>query len=166
MFYAQARNRIRSGDLLAWSGRGWSSWADWQIQAIRIFGRTEYSHVGVAWVIAGRVFVIEAVGAGVRIYPLSRAAPFYWLPLGAAWTQGVETLALERVGDRYSKWDAVRAFFGALPIGSDSRWECAELTLVILRAAGVDLGARAVPSDLVEQALRRGAPCYLVEGCA
>lgn len=163
MRYADIRNRITSGDLLAWSHRGWATWADWQIQAIRIFGRTEYTHVGIAWVIAGRVFVIEAVGVGVRLFPLSRAAPFYWLPTGAVWSDAVEQLALERVGDRYSKWDAIRAFFGALRIGADRNWECAELALIILRAASVHLGERAVPSDLVERAQRLGAPCYLVE---
>lgn len=162
MKYLDARKRIESGDLLAWSHRGWATWADWQIQMIRVFCRSEYSHVGIAWRVAGRVFVIESVGTGVRIYPLSRAAPFYWLPLRAVWNEAVEELALEHVGDAYSKWDALKAFFGALRIGTDRRWQCAELALAILRGASVRLGEIAIPSALVEQAMLRGAACHLV----
>ena len=119
MRYAAARRRIRSGDLLAWSHRGWGSWYDLQIQAVRMFTRSEYCHVGLAWNVGGRMFVLEAVSAGVRIFPLSRLMPCYWLPLAAAWDGTVEEIALAHVGERYSKWQAVLAGLGMLRQGED-----------------------------------------------
>ena len=163
MRYSAIRNQIQSGDLLSWSHRGWGSLYDLQIQAIRVVDRTEYTHVGVAWVVAGRVFVIEAVSAGVRLFPLSRLLPFYWQPAGAIWTERAEAFALSHIGDPYSKLQAVRAFFGALKIGADRTWECAELALEILKACGVNLGHRAVPSDLVREAQRLGMPLFYID---
>ena len=83
MIYKQARPMIRSGDVLAWSHRGIRSWHDLKIWLVRMFTRSEYSHVGTAWVVGNRVFVIEAVMPKVRIYPLSKLGDFYWLQMGA-----------------------------------------------------------------------------------
>ena len=46
-----------------------------------MFTRSTYAHVGLAWVIGGRVFVLEAVKPRLRIYPLSKYANFYLLGL-------------------------------------------------------------------------------------
>lgn len=161
--YANHRRAIRSGDLLAWSHRGWRSWYDWQIQIVRMATRSEYSHVGIAWVTGGRAFVLEAVAAGVRIMPLSGLLPCYWLPLDAPWTEGVETAALARVGERYSRWQAVAAWLRLLAPGADRRWQCAEYAWSVLAAAGIALGATLTPAALVAAAQRRGAPCFYLE---
>jgi hypothetical protein len=153
MKYLDHRHKIRSGDLLAWTHREWGSWYDLQVQAVRFFTQSEYSHVGVAWVIAGRVFVIEAVGAGVRIFPLSRLLPCYWVPLRACWTARAEEYAMAHVGEPYSKLQAVAGFLKLLKPGADHRWQCAELTLSIERAAGVYLGPVATPAAVVQAAL-------------
>jgi hypothetical protein len=63
MKYEAAREKVKSGDLLAWSHRGWRSWYDIQIQLVRFFTQSEYSHVGIAWVVGGRVH-IPAIKAG------------------------------------------------------------------------------------------------------
>ena len=83
--YANIRQHIKSGDLLAWSHRApwWASLRDCKIALVRLFTRSEYCHVGIAWVLGGRVFVIEAVKPEVRIYPLSKLAPFYWVQVPA-----------------------------------------------------------------------------------
>jgi len=60
MKYSEVRDTIKSGDLLAWSHRGWRTWYDIKIQAVRFFTQSEFSHVGVAWAVGGRVFVLEA----------------------------------------------------------------------------------------------------------
>lgn len=159
MKYIDVRNQIKSGDILAWSHGGWSSWYDIQVSIVRMFTQSEYSHVGIAWVIGGRVFIIEAVGSGVRIFPLSREIPFYWIPQGEAdyWNDAVEEHMLSRIGDKYSKWDAILAFFGKLNIGSNNSWQCAELTIDYMKFVGmlvIDIDA--TPSAVVNYLLDSG----------
>ena len=162
MKYADARSLIKSGDLLAWSHRGWGSWYDLQIQAVRIFTRSEYCHVGVAWVIGGRVFVLEAVKPLVRIFPLSKLLPFYWLPLDAPWCVDAEELALSHIGEPYSTLQAINGFLQNLTPGEDSQWQCAEYVATVLRTNGVDLGDTITPSALVLAAQNRGAVMRLL----
>jgi len=162
MRYAEARPLIRSGDLLAWSHRApwWRSWHDCKIALVRAFTQSEYSHVGTAWVVGGRVFVIEAVMPLVRIYPLSKAVEFYHLPLGAAWSDKALEYALGKVGHRYSQLQAFQAFFH-LP-ANDDLWECAELTRAIALQDGIYLGDKATPTAVVRAAQLRGSTCTLV----
>lgn len=161
MKYADARPTLRSGDLLAWSHRGWSTFHDIKIQLVRMFTRSEYSHVGLVWVIGGRVLVIEAVEPLVRIYPLSKLGSFYHLPMQATWKPETEELALSHVGTPYSQLDAIRAFFK--PLGSSVVTECAALVLNILHADGVDLGDRATPDAVVYQAQLYDHPTFYIE---
>jgi len=163
MNYQAARRKIRSGDLLAWSHRGWGSWYDLKVQAVRVWTRSEYCHVGIAWRVADRLFALEAVLTGVRIFPLSRMRPFYHLPLPARWTPEVEAWALEQVGEPYSQWQAMLAGVGLLKPGADSIWQCAEYAQAVLRAAGIDLVGDPTPSNIVNEAKRAGALETLVE---
>jgi len=163
MKYAAARQRLRSGDLLAWSHRGWGSWYDLQVQAVRIFSRSEYCHVGIAWVVGGRVFVLEAVGAGVRIMPLSRQMPCYWLPLGLDWPATAEEFALLHVGEPYSKWQAVLAGLRLLRPGADRVWQCAEFAWMVLAQAGRTLGRDVTPAGLVRAVQRGGGVTYYLD---
>jgi hypothetical protein len=162
MNYAQARPLIQSGDLLAWSHRApfWRSWHDFKIAMVRAFTQSEYSHVGTAWVVGGRVLVIEAVVPLVRIYPLSKAGEFYHLPLQAAWSDAALEYALGKVGHRYSQLQAMQAFFH-LP-AEDDRWECAELARAIAAQDGIHLGPKATPTAIVRAAQLLGSPCTLV----
>ena len=153
---------IRSGDVLAWSHRGIHSWHDLKIWFVRMFTRSEYSHVGTAWVVGSRVFVIEAVMPKVRIYPLSKLGDFYWLQMGAYWRKATETLALSFVGDDYSQLQAMVSPFITPP--DDRRWECAELVATVARQDSIDLGAVYTPSEVVLAAQKRGAPLTYVDG--
>jgi hypothetical protein len=155
MNYAEVRNQIRSGDLLVWSHRGIKSWHDLKIWFVRLFTRSEYSHVGLAWVVGGRVFVIEAVQPVVRNYPLSKllADGAYWITTGAAWRPETEELALSCVGDPYSQVQAVQAPFGKPP--EDKLWQCAELVATVLRADGIELGTVYTPSAIARSAMAR-----------
>lgn len=162
MKYIEARQQIKSGDLLAWSHRSLRSWRDLKIWFVRLFTRSEYSHVGTAWCVRNRVFVIEAVQPVVRIFPLSKLLGFYWLPLQAAWSEGAESLALEFVGDAYSQLQAIQAPFKKP--AEDRLWECAELAAVVARADGVELGDVYTPSAVVHAALERGANLIYVTG--
>lgn len=162
MIYADIREQIKSGDLLAWSHRAsmFASWHDFKIGMVRLITRSEYSHVGTALVMGGRVWVTEAVSPLPRIVPLSNALPFYWVPLDATWTHETETRALALIGkDRivYSQAEAVRGALGTIDPGKDDLWMCAEMAWCIARWCGIDLGKDVTPRGLVEAALGRGA---------
>src|ERR1035437_8655651 len=75
--YLINNTKIKSGDLIAWTHKGWSPLYDIEMQIIRLATRSEYIHVGTAWIAQERVFVIEAVMPCVRIFPLSYLVPFY-----------------------------------------------------------------------------------------
>lgn len=160
--YKEKRGDIKSGDVLAWTHRGWGSWYDFQIQMVRMFTRSEYAHVGVAWVIGGRVFVFEAVSSGVRIMPLSRLLPCYWIRLGR-WGYTAEEFALQQVAQPYSKVQAVLAGLGLLKVGHDTVWQCAEYTIEVLKAAGVNLRGPATPSWVVENLLGMGCSVEILK---
>lgn len=162
MKYSDARPLIRSGDLLAWSHRApwYRSWHDFKIAMVRMFTMSEYSHVGTAWVVGGRVFVIEAVMPLVRIYPLSKLGEFYWMQLEAEWSEATLEYALSKVGEPYSQLQAMQAFFH-LP-SADALWECAELARAIAAHDGIDLGNKATPTAVVYAALINGAKAALV----
>lgn len=151
MNYDQVRKRLRSGDVVAWSGRGIQSWHDLEVAMVRIATRSEYSHVGVLWRIAGRVFVIDAVSSGVRLFPLSRLLPCFWLRMGKPFSKTAEAFALKTVGQPYSRWEAIKSFFGKSN-PKDDLWQCAEHTLGLLKANGIELNCRATPSAVVAAA--------------
>lgn len=161
MKYQDIRNHIKSGDLLAWTHRGWKTWHDFKIQMVRLFTQSEYSHVGTAWVIGERVFVIEAVVPLIRIYPLSKLGEFYWIPMDAPWREVTEVVALERVGYPYSQVEAIKAFL-SLPL-DDSVWECAELVAEIARYDGINLGTKYTPTAVVREAQLQNKSVYIVE---
>lgn len=157
MRYAEARSRIHSGDLLAWSHRGWGSWYDVKAQAVRIFRRSEYCHVGAAWAFGGRVLVLEAVRKGVRIFPLSLLLPFYWLPAKMEWAKELEAWAMSQVGKDYSEWQAVLAGIGKLDVGKDEIWQCAEFYWILAQRSGIELPPGATPDEVVLSMKARGS---------
>lgn len=166
MDYATVRGKIQSGDLIALTHTKFGSWYDMQVQAVRFGTQSEYSHVGMAWVIGDRVFVIESVTPVIRLVPLSLMAEdgFYWAPLGKAISQEELEFALSKVGlGKYSKWQAVMAQLRRLHIGEDNLWECAEFVITCRRLSGVDLGDKATPSAVVRAAQDRGAPVYFIK---
>ena len=160
MNYTTARPLIRSGDLIGQSGGDWLSWRGIKINIVRIFTRSTYSHVGIAWVIGGRVFMLEAVKPRLRIYPMSKIGDFYLLPMQAPWSTMAESAALENIGVEYSELVAMKAFFGPLEQG-DVR-ECAAYTLTVLQADGISLGSRATPDAVILAAMRRGSGCTFI----
>jgi len=154
-----------SGDLLAWSHRGWSTWYDVQLQMVRAFTRSDWCHVGIALRMRGRVWVLEAVQPLVRVHPLSALLPCAWLGLARlapAWTQELEQRAVDTVGQPYSKLQCAAAFLGRLSNGTDGRWQCAELAQAVCEWRGFSLGPHAIPAELVRRALDRGASLVTV----
>lgn len=161
MNYEEARSKIKSGDLLAFSHKSWKTWKDVKSQLVRVFTRSDFSHVATAWVVGDRVMCIEAVIPEVRIYPLSKNGDFFWLPTNAKWTPEAEEAALSYVGNKYSQWAAIKAFF--CNIGKRNTQECAALAITIAEATGVDLGDKQTPDAVVTAALRGGSMMRFIE---
>jgi hypothetical protein len=162
MKYSDIRTNIKSGDLLAFSHAGWKSWHDIKVQAVRIFTKSEYSHVGIAWVTGGRVFCLEAVVPLVRIFPLSKLGDFYHVPMEINWTPDIEEYAMSIIGEKYSQIQAIESFLD-LDI-DDNLWECARYVQAVYEKAGIDISVSATPSNLVkfvQQELDK--PVYLIE---
>lgn len=161
MKYRDARPLIRSGDLIAQSHGDWLTWRGIKTNLVRIFTRSTYSHVGIAWVVGGRVFVLEAVKPELRILPLSKAGDFYLLSMAAIWKYETEEFALASVGASYSEWAAICAYFEPLKPGDVS--ECAAYVREVLLRDGIDLGTRSTPDSVVLAAQQLGAPLILVQ---
>lgn len=164
--YVVHRPTIQSGDLLSWSHRAspWRSWYDFKIFMVRVFTRSEYSHVGVAWVFGGRVFVIESVTPVVRIVPLSNLLPVYHTPVTDGWSVAAEHYALRSIGEaRYSKIDALLAFFDANN-KFDDRLSCAEFVNRIYAKACGSLSHTDTPSEVTRAAQQRGGRTSYLEG--
>jgi hypothetical protein len=165
--YVLHRPTIKSGDLLSWphTASPWRSWYDFKIFWVRVFTRSEYSHVGVAWVFGGRVFAIESVTPLVRIVPLSNLLPCYHTPVTNAWSDAAEAYAMRSIGTaRYSKLDAVWAFFDANN-KVDDRLSCAEFVNRIYDKSCGRLSEVDTPTEVTLGGQQRGgATCYLENG--
>lgn len=135
MIYPDARAQIQSGDVIFQSHKPLRSWYDFKILLVRMFTRSEWSHAALAWAVGGRLFILEAVSAGVRIFPLSRAGDFTWVSRGG-FTQDMEEYALARVGQPYSQWQAIRSLFGEDDM--DDRWYCSEYVCAVLGIGPAD----------------------------
>lgn len=148
MKYNDYKNNIKSGDLIAWTTKGFKNPI---AQLVRLFTESEYEHIAIAWVISGRIFVIEAVHPLVRIYPLSDRLPFYTIPMNIEWNDDREKFLLSKVGKSYSFWNAIKSYFKK--INPNNEWECAQLALEFYKDANITLDANATPSALIESIL-------------
>lgn len=128
-----------------------------------MFTRSEYSHVGMAWVVYDRVFVLEAVMPLVRPFPLSKLLEdgVFWLPMSAPWKNETEEYAISHIGDLYSQLEAMESPFDEPP--DNTLWQCAEYVARTMRHDGIDLGPIFTPSALVRKALQIGATLTYIE---
>jgi len=166
MKYEDIRQQINSGDILAFRHTGWKTWKDLKCQFVKFFTKSEYSHVGLAWIIGGRVFVIEAVMPLVRIFPISKVLPFDLIPCGSKyWQPIIEEACLTYVGEEYSQYQAILAGINRLKAGADSRWECAELCNVALGMGNLlkTDEALSTPADIVRHLNEKGFPIIPIE---
>lgn len=151
MDYATARNQIKTGDILAWSYTGgfFASWHGFKVNMIRVCRLSEYTHVGIAVVLAGRVFVLESVTGGIRLMPLSKLTPCYWIPDDELSDAGLER-AMSVCGEPYSELEAI---LGAIDKtdAENGKWQCAEF----VRWAK-NMTCKATPDAIVRNRLEQG----------
>ena len=148
--YETIRDTIQSGDLLAWEGRSFYGWF------IRAYTRSKYTHVGVAWVHQGRVFVLEArEGAGVTLRALSRANDFVLIPTKTEWTEKVEAFALSRMGLPYS-WGDILSIVLKRRLKAPG-FICTEYAARIMEQLGFNMDYTSyTPVDVVDKVLNQG----------
>jgi hypothetical protein len=167
MVYANARKLIQSGDIICFTHRRLRSWYDLQVMLVRWATASKYSHVGIAYRMDGRVWLLEAVTPLVRMVPLSHFAEegFDVLSMKRGMSGAEREAAIGQVGvARYSRWQAVLGFLRRLKFGRDALTQCCEYVIVHRRMSGVDLGPVATPAAVVDKALQSGAKCWGVHG--
>src|SRR3989304_1545468 len=159
MKYSDARPLIKTGDLLLFSHVGWGSWYALKITIVRIYQRSKFSHVGIAGVANGRVFVMESVGQGVRPFPLSRTMPFYWIPNPVAFSDAAIEWMFDQIGKKYESktmmvWSVILKLFGRdLHLERNDRPQCSEFFNGALQANGQFLTDIAEPAAIGDAAM-------------
>ena len=159
MNYEEARETIKTGDILAFTHDATETLYDKEIQAVRYVTKSLFCHVAVAWVVETnkikRVFALEAVVPEVRIFPLRKLGNFYWLPMKDALTPEAEAVALSLVGYHYSKWEGILAVFGYNKLDNDGI-QCAEYVQIVLRAQNIILKGKSLPNEVVDNIMDLG----------
>lgn len=163
MNYTDARPMIKTGDLLAFTHTEMRSWYDFQVQMVRMATKSEFSHVGIAYVIYDRIFVLEAVGTGVRMFPLSRALPFYIVSNPKPLTDTALEWAFARIGDKYeNKLKMVIAQLFRIDLKHNKRLQCSEYVNGILAMNNQQITNIDTPTAIVKAAMEKwGALTYV-----
>lgn len=154
MRYADCRESINDGDVLAWTHTAspFRSWYDFKVFLVRLFTRSEYSHVGIAVRFGGRVFVLESVTGGIRLMPLSKCLPCYLIRDDKPFD--VER-AMSVCGEPYSQLEAILGEFGRTD-ENNGVWQCSEFV-----KWAKQLPCNATPSAVVSYLLSQG--CQMTE---
>ena len=158
MKYSEARPQIKSGDVVAFAYKGMVNFGDFLIWFGRLFQITAWTHVGVVWCVGERVLIIDAVGSGVRDYPLGNTLPFYHLPRPNGLSAEQLAFALSKKGQKYSYWECILAWFRRNNPKNKS-WQCAEFVCAVL-----NLDCQATPSAVVDFLMAEGSVCTLITG--
>ena len=135
--YNSEREYMRSGDLIAWDKSRGGLLSKLTIFIIRLFTGSRYGHVGVVWVKAGRVFVVEAAQPEIKITPVSSLKEFFHIPTRVRWRKQYEEFLLSKVGLKYSIFDCIRAYLGTLNEKDNDRYQCAELACEFYKIANI-----------------------------
>lgn len=154
MKYEDLRKRIKTGDLLVWA-----TIPNWkhpitaiQIWLVKAFTQSAFSHVGVAFWVRNRLMVIDATGKGVLLRPISQDLPNYVVHRKKVLSSVSIDWAFSKIGQKYSRFDAVLAYFSELKTGENVRWQCTELSNAIYASDGEHFESL-VPSTFVDEAM-------------
>jgi uncharacterized protein YycO len=157
--YGSIRENFQEGDLLLFRGKGVVS------MAIRALTGSTYSHAGLVYLFHDRVYVIEAVGAGVRLLLMSELMKRYdggidyYEVVRATPKQRRHAIAFcfEQLGKLYDKVGILRfllllLFRRKLAAAEDQAWFCSELAAAAYRKQDLPLAPEMAeytsPNDL------------------
>jgi hypothetical protein len=152
MLYSDIRPKIKTGDALFFSGGNWRSIYGIQVMLVRMFKPSKWSHVGMAWVANDRVFIMESVGTGIRLFPLSREIPFGWVPKPEQLSQTALEWAFAHIGVKYPpKWKmALNKAFG-MHVDLDGHMDCSDFFTGILAQDRIYFNCAADPTTLCDE---------------
>ncbi len=135
MRYEDARDKIKTGDMLLWRDHvGGPLRGMVERWIVRHGTASPWTHVGVAWSDHGRVWVMEITTKGCAPRLLSGQVPFDWVAAPVELSERALTYAHSCFGQwTYSRWQAVLGALKCLVIGADTLGQCAEYALSIWR---------------------------------
>ena len=163
MDYKDYHSNIKSGDLIVFSATKIRTTYDLLSYIVRIFTMSEYNHVGIAWVIGDRNLIVEAQVPEVKISPLKKLGSFYHIPMGIKFTDEALEILLDKVGQKYSYLEAIRAYFKKNDHTNDD-WICVDYVKYFYESIGIDIGDVHTPSDVVTNIVKSlGKPLLYVE---
>jgi hypothetical protein len=137
---------IKSGDLIAWtSNKGFYN------KLIRLTTLSEYTHVGIAVIENGKLYVVEATRPVVRKVELSSRTPFYHIPMGVIVDTVLTKVLEDFIGKQYSIIQAMLSVFNIYI--NDDKWYCTELCYEFYKKAGIEFDKRLTPTKFVKQAI-------------
>ena len=156
MKYTDARDKIKTGDMLLWRNHGGGPLRGIIERWIVAHGTaTPYTHVGVAWAEHGRVWVMEITTKGCAPRLLSELGSFDWAPCPQPLTNAALEWAFGCFGEwEYSRWQAMLGALKRLVIGADNFGQCAEYALSIWARDGMAPTDTATPGACAEGAMR------------
>lgn len=148
MDYKEYHSNIKSGDLLVFSATKIRTTYDLLSYIVRLFTMSEYNHIGIAWVIGDRNLIVEAQVPEVKISPLKKLGSFYHIPMDVDFTDEALEILLDKVGQKYSYLEAIRAYFKKNDHNNDE-WICVDYVKYFYESIGIDIGDVHTPSDVV-----------------
>lgn len=168
--YDQAFSQIKTGDLIAFSGRGplhvgirlWE-WLEYRWAGLRGRPMPKYSHCGMAlWVNNTHLFIVEQEVMGCRLIPFRKCLLRFngvvdWFAL----TEPLQTMqmgayALDVIFDRYGYRELIQTFL-LNDRSLNSPAFCSGLYRALLKAGGYEWGDwDPMPDELVDLPILKG----------
>ncbi len=149
--YKDYRTQIKSGDLLVWTEKRFTTFADIAMFFIQLFTRSRYDHTAVAWVVGDRVLCIEARVPKVQVTEVSSKTNFYHLSVPAEWKEEYAQFLLSKVGLRYGFMNILKRALGFKNVDPYEQF-CSQLVAEFYEKIGYtktdELGW--TPEDVVE----------------
>ena len=163
MDYKEYHSNIKSGDLIVFSATKIRTTYDLLSYIVRLFTMSEYNHVGIAWAIGDRNLIVEAQVPEIKISPLKKLGSFYHIPMDVNFTDEALEILLDKVGQKYSYLEAIKAYFKKNDHTNDD-WICVDYVKYFYESIGIDIGSVSTPSDVVTNVIKKlNKPLLYVE---
>ena len=150
--YKSFRDEVKNGDVLMYKNSGIIAWI-----VMKIIGSETYSHAGIVAWWNQRLMVMEAVGKGVIVTPLSYNIEHAHGDV--EWYRSVEPISDERriqmvqfaqqeLGKKYAMWKAILLFIGRTlkldfdktdKLKRENHLFCSQYVSAIYNSIGIDL---------------------------
>lgn len=166
MKWEEAKHLIKSGDLIFVSHQEWDTISDIESHIVRMATESEFSHVCVAYEYDGGACTIESIVPAVTVSCLDKYIEngFYWVHIpDKPMTKDEEGYGLSKLGQAYSKIEAIEGYFDLIEIGGSQSWFCAELTIAMRRLSGLDLGTHCTPAAIAKKILEKGYTMHFIK---